>query len=259
MKTPISATAQTYTGPEPTNFSDLLRLTAANTTYEWDDTGSVAIVVGPTAPTDLTATWFVTASTFHLPVIGQPPPPVGGGQPLGMKRYYAGAWRFVYPGPNDHELVYFAGNWASYFNVYGLGLAGTGWEGYALCLGNYGTPNLANRFIVAGYRCDGAFAWVTKISAGQVGGGDLYSGGVNTKTLTVANLPKITWPVKVQQGFLGSGQGQPPGVPLGSTDTWAGSGGLQSGNVIGGYLGAVQPITTVPPFIALAVAMWVGY
>lgn len=238
MKTPISAISQTYTGPEPTNFSDLLRLVAANTTYDWDDTGSVAVVVGTTAPTDLTATWFVQDAA---------------GRPMGMKRFYSGKWRGVYNGPNDHELTYFAGPWASFFDTSGLGLAGLAWEGYCLCLGNHGTPDLRDLFIVAGYRYDGALGWTTKIS-----GADTQRGGANQTLMTLANLPTITWPVKVQQGFLGVGSGH-NGVPLGSTDTNAGSGGFQAGNVFGGHLGTQQVITTVPPWVAMAPAMWVGY
>lgn len=244
IPTYIQAIPGTYSGPAPTTFRQLLGIVAANTTYQWNDSGDVAIYTGDTAPTDTTGVWFKDEAN---------------GNAVGVFMYYSGKWRPIPPGADVSALKYFSGDWTQYFDSTGLGLINTRWDGYALANGNNGTPNLQNTFIAVGSYYQAGTGWVTQV---ENAGTFLNSGGQSTTSLTVEMLPALTWQILVEQqfsGIHGSGGEYVLSTDQGPSDNEDAQ-QMQSltmfdPKTVGGF----KPIYTLPPYIALGVAMWVGY
>lgn len=190
-------------------------------------------VQGPSepAPTDQNKVWFQTDAV---------------GRPVAIKRYYNGRWRRVYLGKPYHVSMY-SGPWTQFFDPTGLGFATLDWEGWALCNGANGTLDLTNKFIVPGYRCDGAYRWVTNVT-----GADAYSGGSATRTITLAHLPAVTLSLNYAPIF-GAGNVRYSVLPANQASPG------NSENYVADGTGANKDFPTVPPFIALGFAQWVGY
>src|SRR4051812_45928039 len=67
------------------------------------------------------------------------------GRPIGTFVYYSGAWRREYTG-NTSEITMYSGDPATDFSgAGGLGTIGGDWDGWALCNGSNGTPDLSDR------------------------------------------------------------------------------------------------------------------
>ena len=178
------------------------------------------------------------------------------GRPLGTFYFYQGAWRKQY----DHrltEIVAYSGDpGIDFAGPNHLGTVGGEWDGFQLCTGENGSPNLTNKFIVgakmddlgAGYPDGGP--WKSDI------GGTLESSatGATEIALTEDNVPR---PARDE---LLVGKWEADGNTPSSTGSLWG--------VVNAYPfvlipaePAVPAITfpTLPPYYALAYAIFVGY
>lgn len=70
------------------------------------------------------------------------------------------------------------------------GLGSGGWQGWALCDGQNGTPNLKGRFVV-GFDKDSAVTPVNQTTATKNYGATKNTGGADAVTLTQAQLPNV--------------------------------------------------------------------
>lgn len=112
------------------------------------------------------------------------------GRPLGVYMFYNGNWRKVYTGTAIGEIRMYIYS-QSAFDASGLGLVGGAMDGWAVCNGNNGTPNLVNSSPVAGHmgqsvgQPDG---WYSNVE----GGAWLHGGGVGgPHKIAGSNLPQL--------------------------------------------------------------------
>jgi hypothetical protein len=199
------------------------------------DTAGGGIYVGSTAPSSALTNkvWFKTD---------------GAGRPIGVYQFYNGNWRPVYSGWYG-EIRVFAGNPGGLFDGTGRGVIGQPFDGWALCNGQNGTLNMANRFIVGSYGFDGS-GWVTSVE-----GAAKYNGGVGTTTLQSNNLPSLQTPsFGVMSGPITGGGGAFIGAENATFQNyWRVRDG--SGNIVGGQV----PFTNCPPYYAFAFIQFIGY
>lgn len=175
------------------------------------------------------------------------------GRPIGTFHYYGGAWRREYSGRQD-EIRYFMGDPAIHFESDGRGIVGGEWDGFALCNGNNGTPNLSDKFIVGakmddlgvGYPTNGP--WKTNVS-----GASTQTGGEKDITLTDDTTFQKAVDAIQMSNWQADGNSQNSGGGL-----W----GLGSGHtLLPADDGNITPdaIQTLPPYYALAICKWISY
>jgi len=189
----------------------------------------------------------------------------GNGRPLGQFLFYNGNWRRFYNGKTG-EKAYFDGNPATYFDNTGLGLIGLDWDGWALCNGQNGTPNLSNLFIANGGMDN---AGITGYSGGHwntnMGGGASQTGGAASYALINNNLPYMPVFVNGYKYSAGAAQGikhihcdgdwSSPNNPDPTLQTAFGADTTgQNGPPV-----PQVPVPTLPPYYTMAIAGWVGY
>jgi len=199
------------------------------------DTAGGGIFVGSVPPTSAATTrvWFRTD---------------GAGRPTGVYMFYNGNWRLVYTG-RPFEIKYFSGKVENYFDGTGLGLVGQDWDGWAICNGNNGTPDLRDRFIVSANAWDDALGWET------IQNGNYYTrGGQGQITLVPANLPPLR-----TSGIYHSQAASGTGTTVYNDDS---INAPTDRNIVGnpgGQLLTSTPVPTLPPFVAYAPVIFVGY
>lgn len=189
-----------------------------------------------------------------------------GGRPTAIKLFYNGSWRKFYTGKVG-EITMFSGDPASYFDGTGLGLTTADWDGFALCNGNNGTPNLSNQFVVGGQMDNDT---ITGYSSGwqtNVTGAALKTGGSPNTTIVNNNLPNMTVQLSGRVGYddNASGSGQDPAAIV--TKKWYGNPtpspipvlATFGANPTGTPAVPQVPVSTTPPFYALAFVMFVSY
>jgi hypothetical protein len=215
----------------PSTFQALLETIAQYTLYLMDQ-DYILLVKGPNTPqaVDQNKVWLKTD---------------GVGRPLGLFIMYNGKWRQVATG-NPAQITMYAGDWNTYFDSSGLGLATLPWDGWAIANGNNGTMNLTNKFIVPGYRCDGWNLWVTNVD-----GYDAYSGGRANFQIALNNLPYMSITFNVIDGFQG---GAAYWAPVAYSDVGQ---GIWTYPITG--TGSNNAISLIPPYIALGFAQFIGY
>jgi hypothetical protein len=177
------------------------------------------------------------------------------GRPIGTFHFYSGSWRREYSGRQD-EIRYYMGDPAIHFESNGRGIVGGEWDGFALCNGNNGTPNLSDKFIVGakmddlgvGYPTNGP--WKTNVS-----GSAESTGGVNEITLTDDTTYRPAKPAV--ELFRRTADGETPDAAGGLF----GFGPDGASEIIAADPGNETPdaIPTLPPFYALAITKWIGY
>lgn len=183
------------------------------------------------------------------------------GRPLAVKLWYNGNWRRVYNGMLG-EVRGYHGDPSVDFDTDGLGKVGETYDGWHLCNGKDGTPDLSDKFIVGGHMNNSAGhsgydnGWQTFVD----GVGDLKTGGTNQITLTSGNTYR------------------PPKAEV-IVGTWSADGNARAGN--GDLYGAKDnqpaatdnftlvaadtgnttpdPISILNPFVALGWIIFVGY
>jgi hypothetical protein len=110
----------------------------------------------------------------------------GAGRPLGVYMFYNGNWRKVYTGVGYGEVRMYTGA-ASVFDGSGRGIVTGDFDGWCLCNGGNGTPNLIDRFIVSG-SWNGS-AWTTNVD-GRVN--RTAGGAPGPNIIRPSNLPQLS-------------------------------------------------------------------
>jgi hypothetical protein len=173
----------------------------------------------------------------------------GAGRPLGIWMFYNGNWRKVYTGVVFDEIRLYIGPFNGVFDGTGLGIIGGNADGWAVCNGNNGTPNLEGYF-----PCGGVWngsAWVTSTNGATTNAG----GARGPHMITARWLPKLT---SFVYGNLVAGAGLGAYAVANAGQTIVGDWPLVdgAGNPVDGI--NQQPVP-FPPFIAMCMMMFVGY
>ncbi len=182
------------------------------------------------------------------------------GRPLGTFIFYAGGWRREYTG-KQQEITLFHGNPATYFDGTGKGLITGTWDGWALCNGQNGTPNLSDKFLVAGHMDNsaGQTGFVTNWRT-LVSGTILATGGVAATTLTTAQIPRDASPALLLDTFSADGNARADAGSLyGVHSVATGIAGYDT--VVDADAGEASPdaFSNLPPYLAIAYAIFIGY
>lgn len=237
MSIPIRAQPLQYPSIKsaPSTFQGVIDAIAQYTIYQFDS-DYILLVKGPNTPQaqDQNKLWLKTDSV---------------GRPLGLFILYNGTWRQVATG-NPGQVAMFAGAWSTFFDGSGLGFVGLPWDGWAIANGNNGTLNLTNRFVIPGYRCDGWGLWVTNID-----GYDAYTGGRQSFTISLINLPYLSITLTAHDGYAYGGGA------FAATNNFPNpqGGGVGIWNYPVDNTGTDAPISLIPPYIALGFAQFIGY
>jgi hypothetical protein len=181
----------------------------------------------------------------------------GAGRPISVRLFYNGNWRPLYSARIGDVKLYF-GAFNTVFDSTGKGIAHGSTvtpydqEGWAVCNGQNGTPNLEGYF-PCGASWSGS-AWV----ANPEGTGAVSSGGTRAQVkIGTGNLPAMY----VRTGLFGA-SGAPCGYNLSDGSDSAGPCGLspstQVRDVNGNPLGTQTPLP-IHLFYAMAYIMFVGY
>lgn len=184
------------------------------------------------------------------------------GRPIAVKIFWNGHWRRIYNGMLG-EIRGYSGDPGNDFDTNGLGKVGLTYDGWHLCNGRDGTPDLSDRFLLSahmnnvtvnGYQ-DGEWVSTLVHTAGE------HTGGFREITLDETN----TYQPAVNIGTLKVGKYDISGATLDSSgDVWGKPSlgdetkntnlEIQSdGNV------TPNPINVVNPFIAIGWIIFVGY
>jgi hypothetical protein len=195
------------------------------------DQAGGGIFVGPTAPgSSLTnKVWFKTDAA---------------GRPLGIYEFYNGNWRKVYTGVGYGEIRMYIGTNAV-FDGNGLGIIGGDFDGWQLCNGNGGAPNLEAYFLVGGVWTAGG--WQTDTDGLSFKG----SGGQKGPRLTAPMLPALATKMSFT---LGAAAGSEVYTLGGAAIDYYPVVDAVSGVATGGNNPMVLPL-----FYAVAYMMFVGY
>jgi hypothetical protein len=169
------------------------------------------------------------------------------GVPVGWFVFFNNQWRRMVTSPIG-TLVDYSGPWDGVFDTSGRGIVGGEWDGWAICNGQNGTPNLTDKFIVPSTTWSSVDGWTS-----TVGGVASHEGGSATRTLTIQNVPAH---YHVLSGFAKTDEG---GAGKGGGD-WETSGGTKRTETAGGQDdGTTKPFYIIPPFIALGKVKCIGY
>lgn len=121
----------------------------------------------------------------------------GAGRPLGVFMFYNGNWRKVYNGVYG-DIKMYLGNGGN-FDGTGRGVVGSDCDGWAICNGGNGTPNMTDGRFPAGGSWNGA-NWISSGMGAR--------GGANAHQITESDLPALqAGPVHSQAGKWQSGGG----------------------------------------------------
>jgi hypothetical protein len=121
------------------------------------------------------------------------------GKPVAIKKFYNGTWRRIYNGMRG-EIRGYTGKPTDDFDMSqpnpGRGKIDGIYDGWALCNGKNGTPDLSNNFLIGahmndtgghtGYHSDKG-GWTTFVD----GKDDLHTGGASKTMIQMKNLPPL--------------------------------------------------------------------
>ena len=186
------------------------------------------------------------------------------GRPVAIKLWWtgSGSWRRVYNGMLG-EIRGYTGNPGIDFTPTGWGRAGGEYDGWHLCNGNDGAPDYSDHFLIGAHMNNAEHSgyidseWVTWISdrTGE------HTGGVRDFTLAANNIFREGGPI----GQLTVGKYVVAGALLDAAgDVW-GAPSLgdptknQELNVTSDGFIDPESVSVIPPFIALAWIVFLGY
>ena len=202
-----------------------------------------------------------------------------GGRPLSIKTFYGGAWRRVYNGMIG-EIRAFSGDPTNrtYWDEHGRGQVGQRYDGWQICNGENGSPNLTDKFLLGAHmdnsaQKDGYSGGWQAVLTGPDGVANSYkTGGHFTETIANDNLPLLT---NAQEGdapglwIYGkeAKEGHPhPGNKAPLVDVNFGADAPHQWNLTdpstGGHVYGKDPPTpiwTVDPFVAVGFITFIGY
>ena len=195
-------------------------------------------------------------------------------RPIAVKTFYNGNWRRVYNGAIGDIKMYSGnpGDTTNGFDSDGLGLIGGDNDGWHLCNGNGGTINLTDKFIVSAHM-DNSNSHTMYNSGWQTfvdGVSDLQNGGVATTMIAAQHLPPFDATAgssKVTIHGFEAKETSPSHTNVSVLVDVHYSDLLPHDAVIGNYGSGPNDsppvpqvgIPTLPPFIALGFAQFVGY
>lgn len=183
------------------------------------------------------------------------------GKPVGVFIWYSGHWRRVYNGMPG-EIRGYTGNPGTDFDSDGKGIIEGNYDGWHLCNGRDGTPNLTDKFLVGAHMDDSGghsgYAsghWQTFVD----GMSDLQTGGVASNTLTTSDTyqPAIA-SVRARRW---DANGQTPNPHVGSLWGIKSATDSENDDIAPAVTGntSPSPFTNLPPFYALAWIIFIGY
>lgn len=182
------------------------------------------------------------------------------GRPIAIKIYWHGHWRRVYNGMLG-EIRGYQGNPATDFDTRGLGKVGLTYDGWHLCNGLDGAPDLSDKFVIGAHlnNADGHDGYDSGQWKTWLTGAGLHTGGAKDITLTDATTYRPARDAVTARRH--SADGNAPDdtgtlLGIGSADTQyplQGGGEEDAGNT------EPDSISVVNPFIALGWIIFVGY
>ena len=186
--------------------------------------------------------------------------PAPSGKPKAIKLFYNGRWRRIYNGMLG-ELRGFWGDPSDYFNENGLGNPGGEYDGWHICNGLGGTPDLSDKFMVGGHMNNadrpgynsGQQRWQTFVDGvhnlTEGGAKDFQLDAAHTFQPAVDRVAATKWSA---DGNAPDGGGDLLGKPTGPDENLL-IAPRNDGNP------NPTPVPTLPPFKAMAWIMFVGY
>jgi hypothetical protein len=239
LKTKVTTNSVPNSYIPPDDMQGVLQAIPQFTNYSLDDNGA-DVTINATGGRDLNGLWVWMLNQYKLP-------------PRLMTGYRGGWWQLYTGKPGEIQCL--MGYPSGYFDGSGRGIEYSGWEGWQLCNGQNGSPDLHSFFVVPGYRFDGA-GWITNIA-----GYDAYGNpGGRTFQIFVYNFPIVSVWINSTDFFKRTNAGVgglwsvwQPTIPTDShsaawyyyLDNW------QQMQQI--------PISRIPPYIALGYAMFIGF
>jgi hypothetical protein len=184
------------------------------------------------------------------------------GRPVAIKVYWNGSWRRVYNGMLN-EIRGYTGNPGTDFESTGWGVVGGEYDGWHLCNGNDGAPDFSDHFLIAAHMnnedhsgyVDGEWvAWINDDTGLHTGGEKEFTMSEDTTWLPSGNIGTLTvGTYQIAGATLFPGETK-WGQPSASDDTKNTDLNIQSE-------GSLEPdaIPIIPPFIALAWIIFLGY
>jgi hypothetical protein len=119
------------------------------------------------------------------------------GRPIALMTFWRGNWRRVYNGMLG-EIRGYSGNPKDDFDDTGLGKISEQYDGWALCNGQNGTPDLSDKFILGGHMNDDDTnvgyddGWQARITGPNGVTANYKTGGRFLETLGYNNLPILS-------------------------------------------------------------------
>jgi hypothetical protein len=185
------------------------------------------------------------------------------GRPIGIKTFWNGHWRRVYNGMPG-EIRGYSGDPTVDFDSQGLGKVGLAYDGWHICNGLDGTPDMSDRFPIGahmnnvdhpGFSAGQWQTWVSNTTAEHTGG---------VRDFTLDENTSFWREVPAVRARLWTATGNAPQPHTG--DLW----GLKSnttdtdnddiaGKVPGPPKATPNPVSVINPFIAQAWIIFVGY
>lgn len=180
------------------------------------------------------------------------------GRPVGTYMFYSGTWRRQYTLPVGTIAMYSGDPGVDFTGSGHAGTIGGNYDGWQICSGENGSPNLSDKFIVGakmddlgtGYPTNGP--WKTTVTGESTASG----AGVHDITLSAANTYAPAKAALVAGHWEADGN-----TPNAAGDLIGLSGGGADFNLIADDPGNPTPpaIPTLPPWYALAYIIFQGY
>lgn len=180
------------------------------------------------------------------------------GRPVETRIYYNGIWRRIYNGMLG-EIRLYNGDPAVDFDANGLGNVGGIYDGWHLCNGKDGVPDLSDQFPIAAHMNNADIVgydgeWKTTILGAQQAA---HTGGGRDFTLNASNTYRpATQEIVLYEWSATGNVPANPGDLYGLHNVGSKSDTLQNGDA-----GNLTPdsVSIIPKFIALAYIQFVGY
>lgn len=181
------------------------------------------------------------------------------GRPIGTYVFYSGTWRKQYSVPIGTIAMYSGDPDVDFAGAGHAGTVGGEWDGWQLCSGENGSPNLSDKFVVGAKMDDlavgypnGDGPWKTGVSGTTTQEG----AGVHEITLDAANTYRPAEP-----GITLGHWGADGNTPAGAGGLIGSAGGGADFSLIDADPGNPTPpaIPTLPPWYALAFVKFIGY
>jgi hypothetical protein len=171
------------------------------------------------------------------------------GRPIGIRMFYNGNWRLLYTG-SVGDVKPYARSLSGLVDGTGKGIMSGSLDGWALCDGRNGTPNLVNQFVVC---ADNITNLTTNVNPSSP---NSRQGGAATHVIGRTNLPNmVARLLKKSFSFVHGGEG---GEELYKAATTADDWPIVQQNT-GLPVGGSAPVNHVPPYYSLMYLMFIGY